>query len=489
MKQNAKKIQIQVETSKSSFSPFGGMAILKEANEALHLDFHLDDAIGIGKTKAKQSITDHEIIESLVAMQLLGGDSADGIERIKKDQVLRALIGRIPSKSTVHNFLSEFDDPSQEEQRCHGRSFVPVRNARLAGFDKVTKHILSFMSERAPHREVTLDQDATFINTKVNGALFNYKKERSFEAFNTYCGEYDMMIHSEFRDGNVTPGFNQLENLKRSLELLPASVKRVRLRSDSAGYQKELLEYCAKGTNKRFKVIKFAVSSKVTEALKKSVAAAPAGTWKKIPGKHHQECAEINFVSSSMCTSKNAPEYRYVAIREEVDASDPKNADLMQTLLFNPEDLGELPVRSLHPMNMNGKVYKVFAVVTNIMNWSPSHIVIWQRGRCGKSEQIHHVLKDELAGGHVVTNTLGANAAWWQITVLAANLLSFIKRMFLPAAYQNARPKRLVYELFCQVARHTSHAGKRVIKVFAAGRESLFAKAAEKIKSFDFLLE
>ena len=88
-----------------------------------------------------------------------------------------------------------------------------------------------------------------------------------------------------------------------------------------------------------------------------------------------------------------------------------------------------------------------------------------------------------------MTNTLGANAAWWQITVLAANLLSFIKRMFLPAAYQNARPKRLVYELFCQVARHTSHAGKRVIKVFAAGRESLFAKAAEKIKSFDFLLE
>ena len=49
-------------------------------------------------------------------------------------------------------------------------------------------------------------------------------------------------------------------------------------------------------------------------------------------------------------------------------------------------------------MNMNGKIYKVFAVVTNIMSWSPAHIVNWQRGRCGKSEQIHHVLKEELAG-------------------------------------------------------------------------------------------
>ncbi|WP_281679151.1 transposase [Synergistes jonesii] len=427
MKQNAKKIQVYFETSQSRFSPFGGMTLFREAINVLRLDAHLDKAIGIGNTKARQAMSDHEIVKSVAAMQILGGDSADGIERIKGDKVLQALICRMPSKSTVHNFLAEFDAPSQEKLRGQGKSFVPARNAHLDGFDEVTKHILSFLSKRVPHTVVTLDQDATFINTKVAGALFNYKKERSFEALNTYCGEYDMMVHSEFIDGNVTPGFNQLAKLKRSLELLPASVEEVRLRSDSAGYQKELLEYCAKGTNKRFKVISFAVSNNVTDQLKETVSAVPTGEWKKIPGKQHQECADINFVSSDLCTSKNSPEYRYVAIREEIDSSDTKNADMMQTVLFKPEDIGGLPVKSLHPMNMNGKVYKVFAVVTNIMSWSPFHIVKWQRGRCGKSEQIHHVLKEELAGGHVVTNTLGANAAWWQITVLAANLLSFIK--------------------------------------------------------------
>ena len=458
------------------------MALYREAINALRLDSHLDKAIGIGNTKARQAMSDHEIVESSAAMQILGGDSANCIERIRGDKVLQALICRIPSKSTVHNFLAEFDDASQEKLRGQGKSFVPARNAHLDGFDEVTKHILSFVSKRVPHTVVTLGQDAAFINTKAAGALFNYKKERSFEALSTYCGEYDMMVHSDFRDGSVTPGFNQLENLKRSLELLPESVKEVRLRSDSAGYQKELLEYCAKGTDKRFKVIRFAVGSKVTDQLKERVSAVPAGEWKKIPGKQHQECADINFVSSDLCTGKNSPEYRYAAIREEIGASDPKNAGMMQTVLFKPEDLGGLPVKSLHPMNMNGKIYKVFAVVTNIMSWSPAHIVNWQRGRCGKSEQIHHVLKEELTGGHVVTNTLGANAAWRQITVLAANLLSFIKRLFLPEAYQNARPKRLLYKFFCQAARYTSHTGKMAIKVFAAGKESLFAKAAEKIK-------
>lgn len=263
-------------------------------------------------------MSDHEIVESVAAMQILGSDSTDGMGRIKGYKVLQALICRIPLKSTVHNFLAEFDDPSQERLRGQGKSFVPARNVRLDGFDEVTKHILSFVSKRVPHTVVTLDQDATFINTKVAGALFNYKKERSFEALNTYCGEYDMMVHSEFRDGNVTPGFNQLENLKRSLELLPASVEEVHLRNDSAGNQKELLEYCAKGTDKRFKVIRFAVSSNVTDQLKETVSAVPAGEWKKIPEKQHQECADINFVSSDLCTSKNSPEYRYVAIREEV---------------------------------------------------------------------------------------------------------------------------------------------------------------------------
>ena len=41
--------------------------------------------------------------------------------------------------------------------------------------------------------------------------------------------------------------------------------------------------------------------------------------------------------------------------------------------------------------------------------------------RCGKGEEVHGVLKDDLAGGRLPSGLFGANAAWWAIAVLAFN--------------------------------------------------------------------
>ncbi len=51
------------------------------------------------------------------------------------------------------------------------------------------------------------------------------------------------MVYSEFRDCNVPAGHEQLRVLKASLLHLPGGVKKVALRSDTAGYQEELLLY------------------------------------------------------------------------------------------------------------------------------------------------------------------------------------------------------------------------------------------------------
>ena len=72
-----------------------------------------------------------------------------------------------------------------------------------------------------------------------------------------------------FRDGNVPAGFEQLRVLKTALSILPSSVKQVLLRSDSAGYQEELLEYCAEGRDPRFGTIDFAIAARVSASLKK----------------------------------------------------------------------------------------------------------------------------------------------------------------------------------------------------------------------------
>ncbi len=58
-------------------------------------------------------------------------------------------------------------------------------------------------------------------------------------------------VDSEFRDSNMPAGYEQLRVLKEAVEFLPIRVEEVVLRSDTAGYQRELLKCCAKGKNER----------------------------------------------------------------------------------------------------------------------------------------------------------------------------------------------------------------------------------------------
>ena len=75
--------------------------------------------------------------------------------------------------------------------------------------------------------------------------------------------------------------------------------------------------------------------------------------------------------------------------------------------------------------------YKLFGLVTN-RDLPGDDVIRWHRARCGKGEEVHGVMKEDLAGGRLPSDQFGANAAWWGIMVLAFNLNSIMKRLVLP---------------------------------------------------------
>ena len=87
--------------------------------------------------------------------------------------------------------------------------------------------------------------DATLIETHKRQASYCYQVQ-GVSASDDVLGR-SRPDHSEFRDGNVPAGHQQLRVLRESLEYLPRGVEEVLLRSDTAGYQRELLRYCAEG--------------------------------------------------------------------------------------------------------------------------------------------------------------------------------------------------------------------------------------------------
>ena len=114
--------------------------------------------------------------------------------------------------------------------------------------------MVGFVQRHAGQAQATLDpvsstgqaMDATLIETHKKKAKFCYNKYRAYQPLTTYWSEADLIVHSEFRDGNVPAGHQQRRPLEESLECrplecLPYGVDRALTRSDTAGYQQELL--------------------------------------------------------------------------------------------------------------------------------------------------------------------------------------------------------------------------------------------------------
>jgi len=154
--------------------------------------------------------------------------------------------------------------------------------------------------------------------------------------------------------------------------------------------------------------------------------------------KTNSEWTEVCFVPNELCHSKNAPEYRYLAKRQllEEESSLPGMEDPQLPLPFPT-------------IQMEEKKYKVFGIVTNIdyeaMNGED--LIHWLHERCGKSEEVHAVMKDDLAGGKLPSADFGENAAWWWIMILALNLNVMMKKLVLDPSMETTRMKRIRFSI------------------------------------------
>ena len=404
----------------------------------------------------KQGWTDTQIIMPLVLLNLAGGDSVDDLRKLEGDEGFVQVLRRVemhglrrkerreqnrrwrkerkrafPSPSVVFRYLSAFDNPAEERKRVAGRAFIPAPNRHLLALGRVNGDLLRFGQQKSPQCQATLDQDASVVETHKQEALYCYQGCKAYQPLTTYWAEQATVVISELRDGNVPASYGNLRQLQEALVVLPEGVVKVYYRGDTASYQRDLLQYCAEGKNERFGVIEFAIGVDVTLEFKRTVAEVKEGDWhpleREVDGQlvpTGQEWAEVCFVPNWTVQRNDAPTYRFLAIRELL-----QQAEL-------PGLEAQLPFPS---MTFGEKRYKLFGLVTN-RDIAGDELIWWHRKRCGKGEEMHKIMKEDLAGGHLPSARFGANAAWWGIMVLAFNLNSLMKRLVLPKEWA---PKRL----------------------------------------------
>jgi len=404
----------------------------------------------------KQGWTDSQIVLPLVLLNVAGGNSVDDLQILERDEGFAKVLRRIemhgirrrerrelerrwrkerkravPSPSAVFRYLGAFDKPGEEAKRVVGHAFIPAPNEHLQALVRVNEDFLRFAQRKSPQSEATLEEDATLVETFKQEALYCYQGYRAYQPLTIRWAEQDLVVISEFRDGNVPASYENLRVFQQALALLPAGVVKVYLRGDTATYQRDILSYCAEGKNERFGVIEFAVGVDVTPEFKRAVAEVEEGEWhqleRQVDGKTlptGQEWAEVCFVPNWTAQRKDAPTYRFLAIRELLQQAEMPGLE------------AQLPFPT---MTFGEKRYKLFGLATN-RSLPGDKLIWWSRERCGKGEEMHKIMKEDLAGGQLPSARFGANAAWWGIMVLAFNLNSVMKRLVLPKGWA---PKRL----------------------------------------------
>ena len=100
-------------------------------------------------------------------------------------------------------------------------------------------------------------------------------------------------------------------------------------------------------------------------------------------------------------------------------------------------------------MQIDSKKYKIFGIVTNIKEakMNGEDLIHWLHARCGKSEEVHAVMKDDLAGGKLPSADFGENIAWWWMMIMALNLNAMMKNMALNPSIINSRMKSIRFSI------------------------------------------
>jgi hypothetical protein len=200
----------------------------------------------------------------------------------------------------------------------------------------------------------------------------------------------------------------------------------------------------------------------MTPQLRAEIVALPLAAWQfwaEEPGGFVREWAEAPYVPTRVPEQRENQPYRYLAIRIRPP----------QGVLFG-----------------DGTTVKHFAVVTNDWEEDGQRLLEWRRGKAGTIEQVHRVLKDELAAGVYPSARFGANVAWLRLQVLTFNLLELLKAAALDPQYRNARPKPAYggrFAIFTQFGRVVRHARRQLVRLVTRAWDALVVPSQRKLQA------
>jgi len=256
-----------------------------------------------------------------------------------------------------------------------------------------------------------------------------------------HIAENGLVLGDEFREGNVAPATRNLYFIKYCARQMPKGKRIAFLRSDSAAYQAEIINYCEQNR------IQFAIGADLDEAVLEAIRAIPDKDWKSYKNGYIAETIH------SMNKTKEA--FRLIVIRRSY-----------QSNIFAQEDVS----------------VKYTVIATNRME-SAEDVVTWYNQRGDHSENRIKELKIGFGMERMPCGQCEANAVFFRIGVLAYNLYRLFLLKILSTSWHRHQVQTVRWRLYQIVGKIVFHGGQVFLKV-RRGFRQVFADIRLRIWEF-----
>lgn len=395
-----------IKKGENKFTPFAGTKLISDMINKLNLEDSLNNLFGF--PMSNRGYKPFTYIKSIILGLISGADCIMDIDNIKEDEVLKSIWNfNIPHSTRIGSFLYKFSALKNIDAVHNAMQSIAVKTIQKSNI-----------------KRVTFDADATFIAADKQGVSdYCYKKFKSLSMLLGFIAETGSCIYQELGKGSKSPALNLDKQLYSVYSyLISNNIGLENYRSDSAGYQSDIINFCNNNN------INFFIRAK-----NRSIDYSDVENWEALRDKYGSIIDDME-ISETIHTMDKTEAFRLIVTRKKKKYDDPS--------LF-----GEF-------------YYEHYLIATN--SGLPKEEVFHFYNERGKCEYYIKSVKWDLSLRKLPSGSLEANALWTNISLIAYNIV----KLFQVITGINKSLKSLRYLIFNTVGRIVRHAGRTILKLF-----------------------
>ncbi len=401
---------LRVAADGVGLTQFGGVALIEQFFQRIGLQAALSRHIRFTQRNNRYSIS--ESLKALLYPLILGLGRIETTEPLRYNGVFHYLAGLpgYPEATSLRRFLERF-------ARAGRGAFLELHDTWRVEMIRRSASVIFDLDSTVLTVYGRQERATVGYNPKKRGRP-SYLPLLCFEGRTQDCWE------GGYYPGNTYVSTVTIPLLGRAFAKLSEPIPQVRIRADGAFFDHKIVEFIEeKGGS-------YVIVARLSVPLKN-----------RLLGLRYRQVSPGIWAAGFRYGPQGWPgPRRFVVIRRPV-----------------PEE----PSAQLHLFQMGGYSYQV--LVTNL---SLTALHLWRfYNQRARAELIIRELKDAYALGKIPTKNFPANEAFFQIVLLAYNLLNWFKRLCAPAHLQRATLQRLRQRLFLVPSQFVRPAGVPTLRI------------------------